>query len=151
MSGYLGDKFGQRIFTSLFFLLLAMLGVILIIALPTSNPVGRLIGYYLTQASPAPFVAILSLISSNIAGYTKKTTCAAMYLIAYCVGNIIGMQATFDMLFFGFECPNTFFRTSDIPAQGRSRLSSGRNRDPRLLGTVHLRLGVHLVVLSPTK
>ena len=26
------------------------------------------------------------------AGYTKKTTVAAMYLIAYCVGNIIGPQ-----------------------------------------------------------
>lgn len=56
-----------------------------------------------------PFVAFLSLISSNIAGYTKKvqsgihcasqqvliilqTTVAAMYLIGYCVGNIIGPQ-----------------------------------------------------------
>lgn len=90
VSGYLGDRLGQRIFTSIFFLVFAILGVVLIIALPISNSVGRLIGYYLTQASPAPFVALLSLISSNIAGYTKKTTCAAMYLIAYCVGNIIG-------------------------------------------------------------
>jgi ACS family allantoate permease-like MFS transporter len=31
------------------------------------------------------------LISSNVAGYTKKTTVAAMFLIGYCVGNIIGM------------------------------------------------------------
>jgi ACS family allantoate permease-like MFS transporter len=48
--------------------------------------------YYLTQASATPFVALLSLISTNIAGYTKKTTVAAMYLIAYCAGNIIGPQ-----------------------------------------------------------
>ena len=71
-------------------LVIATLGMILIVALPLHNNLGRLIGYYLTQASPTPFVAILSLISTNIAGYTKKTTVAAAYLIAYCVGNIIG-------------------------------------------------------------
>jgi hypothetical protein len=68
----------------------AMLGMILIVALPLSHNSGRLAGYYLTQASPTPFVALLSLLSSNVAGYTKKTTVAAMYLIGYCVGNIIG-------------------------------------------------------------
>jgi len=68
----------------------AMIGMILIVALPLDNNSGRLAGYYLTQASPTPFVALLSLISSNVAGYTKKTTVAAMYLIGYCAGNIIG-------------------------------------------------------------
>lgn len=69
-----------------------MIGMILIVALPLSNNSGRLGGYYLTQASPTAFVALLSLISSNVAGYTKKTTVAALYLIGYCVGNIIGPQ-----------------------------------------------------------
>jgi ACS family allantoate permease-like MFS transporter len=55
-------------------------------------PSGRLAGYYLTQASPTPFVALLSLLASNVAGYTKKTTVAAFYLIGYCTGNIIGPQ-----------------------------------------------------------
>jgi ACS family allantoate permease-like MFS transporter len=73
-------------------LVCAIIGMVLIVALPLSNKVGRLIGYYMTQASPTPFVAILSLISTNVAGYTKKTTVAALYLIAYCVGNIIGMK-----------------------------------------------------------
>lgn len=66
--------------------------MLLIVCLPLSNNSGRLAGYYLTQASPTPFVALLSLISSNVAGYTKKTTVAALYLIAYCAGNIIGPQ-----------------------------------------------------------
>jgi MFS transporter, ACS family, allantoate permease len=70
----------------------ALIGIILIVALPLSNNGGRLAGYYLTQASPTPFVAILSLIATNVAGYTKKTTIAALYLIGYCVGNIIGPQ-----------------------------------------------------------
>ena len=73
-------------------LVTALIGIILVVALPLSNPSGRLAGYYLTQASPTPFVAILSLIASNVAGYTKKTTIAALYLIGYCVGNIIGPQ-----------------------------------------------------------
>lgn len=73
-------------------LVTAMVGMILIIALPLANNDGRLIGYYMLQASPTPFVALLSLISSNVAGYTKKTTVAAIYLISYCVGNIIGMS-----------------------------------------------------------
>jgi MFS family permease len=88
--GWAGDKYGYRILISMIGLLTAMLGMILIVALPLSNNKGRLAGYYLTQASPTPFVALLSLISSNVAGYTKKTTVAAMYLIGYCVGNIIG-------------------------------------------------------------
>ena len=90
--GYLGDRFRNRILISCSGLMIAMLGMILIVALPLHNNGGRLAGYYLTQASPTPFVALLSLIASNVAGYTKKTTVAAIYLISYCVGNIIGPQ-----------------------------------------------------------
>lgn len=92
LNGYIGDRTGQRILTSLGGLLTATLGIILIVALPLENNVGRLVGYYFTQAFPTSFVALLSLISSNVAGYTKKTTVAAVYLIGYCVGNIIGKR-----------------------------------------------------------
>ncbi|KAH3991030.1 hypothetical protein HBI56_235230 [Parastagonospora nodorum] len=90
--GWAGDKYGYRILISTTGLCTGILGMVLIVALPLDNNSGRLAGYYLTQASPTPFVALLSLISSNVAGYTKKTTVAAMYLIGYCVGNIIGPQ-----------------------------------------------------------
>ena len=94
----------------------AMLGMILIVALPLSNNSGRLAGYYLTQASPTPFVALLSLISSNVAGYTKKTTVAAMYLIGYCVGNIIGKRCVNerDNHLLTYLGPQTF-RPKDAP------------------------------------
>jgi len=98
--GWLSQRYGRRVPYAMIFLGIAMLGIILIIALPAHMRVGRLIGYYLTQASPAPFVALLSLISTNVAGYTKKTTVAAFYLIGYCVGNLIGPQT---------------FRTQDAP------------------------------------
>jgi MFS transporter, ACS family, allantoate permease len=92
VGGYLGDRFGNRIIVSSSGLILSIIGVALIVGLPLDNNSGRLGGYYLTQASAMPFVAFLSLIATNVAGYTKKTTVAAMYLIAYCVGNIIGPQ-----------------------------------------------------------
>ncbi|KAF1916418.1 membrane transporter [Ampelomyces quisqualis] len=90
--GWAGDRYGYRILISMTGMLTAILGMLLIVALPLDNNKGRLAGYYLTQASPTAFVALLSLIASNVAGYTKKTTVAAMYLIGYCVGNIIGPQ-----------------------------------------------------------
>ena len=89
-SGILGDRYRQRILISCLGLLIGILGAVLLAALPLSSRIGRLTGFYLTQASPTPFVALLSLISTNVAGYTKKTTVAAIYMIAYCLGNIIG-------------------------------------------------------------
>lgn len=112
--GYLGDRVGQRILVSLSGLLLAMLGMILIIALPLDNNGGRLAGYYLTQASPTPFVALLSLIATNVAGYTKKTTVAAMYLIAYCAGNIIGTNTSISRELTTFRLPSFLFRTCTL-------------------------------------
>ncbi|KAF9893420.1 hypothetical protein FE257_010732 [Aspergillus nanangensis] len=92
LNGYAGQYTGQRILCSIGGLVTAVVGMLLIVALPLENNVGRLIGYYMTQASPCPFVALLSMLSSNVAGYTKKTTVAAFYLIGYCAGNIIGPQ-----------------------------------------------------------
>jgi ACS family allantoate permease-like MFS transporter len=86
----MGHITNQRVLCSLGGLVAAFVGMVLIVALPESNNTGRLIGYYLTQAIPTAFVALLSMVSSNVAGYTKKTTVAALYLIGYCVGNIIG-------------------------------------------------------------
>ncbi|KAF2236304.1 putative MFS allantoate transporter [Viridothelium virens] len=100
---HLGDRYNNRILISGSCLLISILGMALIIGLPKSNPNGRLGGYYLTQAQATPFVALLSLVSTNVSGYTKKTTVAAMYLIGYCVGNIIG--------------PQTFRGTNYVPAE----------------------------------
>lgn len=90
--GWLGDRLHNRLLVSTLGLIVAIIGMSLIVGLPLSNPTGRLIGYYLCLASPTPFVCLLSLISTNVAGYTKKTTVAALFLIFYCAGNIIGPQ-----------------------------------------------------------
>ncbi|KAI1389769.1 MFS general substrate transporter [Hypoxylon trugodes] len=93
VAGHLGDRFNNRILFGASGVLIAVLGLFLILLLPISNSGGRLAGYYLYQFSSTGFVALLGLISTNVAGWTKKTTAAAMYLLAYCVGNIIGPQA----------------------------------------------------------
>ena len=127
-------------------LLTAILGMVLIVALPLHNNSGRLAGYYLTQASPTPFVALLSLISSNVAGYTKKTTVAAMYLIGYCTGNIIGAYST---LILRKPRPklNSNIRPSDIPCKRRAPVCSCRDHYYCVLGRVSRHLSIHTLLL----
>lgn len=107
----------------------AILGVILIIAVEAS--LGRLLGYYLTQASPTGGVAIISMISTNVAGYTKKTTVAALFLIGYCVGNIIGTISATPSLSHRI----TPDRASNLSTGRCTGLSSSRDHDTCLLGT----------------
>ncbi|KAE8318287.1 major facilitator superfamily domain-containing protein [Aspergillus transmontanensis] len=60
----------------------------------------RLFGLYLFVAYAAGIPMTLSMVSSNVAGFTKKATVSAMMFIAYCTGNIVG-----PFLFFGSEAP----------------------------------------------
>lgn len=122
LNGYMGRVTGHRLLCSLGGLVSALVGMVLIVALPESNNIGRLIGYYMTQASPTSFVALLSMIGSNVAGYTKKTTVAALYLIGYCVGNILGRWSVDYYLlrdtkaFLTSDCPGPqTFRPKDAP------------------------------------
>ena len=66
--GYLTTRVGNRILLGSAGLLIALLGAILVVALPAHRKVGRLIGYYPTQASVTSFVSLLSLIATNVAG-----------------------------------------------------------------------------------
>lgn len=153
LNGYIGDKTGQRILTSLGGLATATLGVILIVALPLENNVGRLVGYYLTQAFPTSFVALLSLISSNVAGYTKKTTVAALYLIGYCVGNIVGLfnhcrvklltSRLSQLLRLLYDYRPTYFSSGGCPS-----LRLCRNCHHCVLGSMLVHSSVHLVLVS---
>ncbi|KAI9720350.1 MAG: hypothetical protein M1828_005734 [Chrysothrix sp. TS-e1954] len=98
--GFITQKYDNRMLWALVAMTVALLGAILIVALNNDHKVGRLIGYYLTLAFPVGEIAGITLIASNTAGYTKKTTQLALYTIGYCVGNIIGPQT---------------FRASDAP------------------------------------
>lgn len=80
--------------------LIALTGSAMVYGVPESNKWGRMAGLWLMPAYAAGFPLSLSLIASNVAGYTKKTTVSAILFIAYCTGNIIGPQ-----LFFADQAP----------------------------------------------
>lgn len=58
---------------------------------PTQS--GQMAGLFLySYFTPLSYIGIISTISSNTAGRTKKTVASAMMLIGYCVGNLVGPQ-----------------------------------------------------------
>ncbi|CDK27554.1 unnamed protein product [Kuraishia capsulata CBS 1993] len=62
------------------------------LAFAKDNKQARLTGYFLLTLQPVGFFCILSSFAANTAGHTKKVTVNAIYLIGYCVGNLIGPQ-----------------------------------------------------------
>ncbi|KAJ5557367.1 hypothetical protein N7513_002956 [Penicillium frequentans] len=70
----------------------SVIGMALIWKLDDDNRTGRLTGLALGAVFAVNIPLSLSLISSNVAGFTKKSTVSAMMFIAYCVGNIVGPQ-----------------------------------------------------------
>lgn len=80
---------------------ICIIGAGLLVGLPDSNKWGRLVGLWLCFFQGLGFSMSLTMISSNVAGYTKKQLTAAILFTGYCVGNIIGPQT---------------FKSSDAPA-----------------------------------
>lgn len=66
------------------------------LAFANQNKTARLTGYYIQYVLPVTTICSLSCFQSNAAGHTKKTTSTAIYLIAYCVVNIVGPQTFRD-------------------------------------------------------
>lgn len=81
--------------------LISLTGMILVYALPNTNPYSRLAGIWLCSPFVANTPLSLSLITSNVGGLTKKATVSAMVFIAYSTGNIIAPQ-----FFFTRESPS---------------------------------------------
>lgn len=92
----LGARYGQRIFFGALALGVAVMGLIIVVVTPEQYRVARLVWYNFLSAVVCSFVVMVGLIASNIAGYTKKATVAAMYLIGFCVGNMIGEFFLFE-------------------------------------------------------
>jgi ACS family allantoate permease-like MFS transporter len=49
-------------------------------------------GFTLINIAAIGFICMLSVMTSNVAGHTKKVTTNAIFLIGYCVGNVVGPQ-----------------------------------------------------------
>lgn len=148
MNGYFGDKLKNRILVASTGSIFAMIGMSLIVTLPLSNRGGRLAGYYITQTAPMGLVTLLSLISTNVAGYTKKTTVAGLYFVGYCVGNIIGEMILHSASDFrDIEVS----RSPNLYDKRRSSICHRRNRHYRMLGCYVNRFTRYILVLQPTE
>lgn len=69
-----------------------IIGSGLLVGLPDTNKWGRLVALWLCYFQGLGFSMSLTIVSSNIAGYTKKQVTGALLFTGYCVGNIIGPQ-----------------------------------------------------------
>lgn len=68
------------------------IGMILVWKLDLDNQGGRLTGLTLGSVFAVNVPLSLSLISSNVAGFTKRSVVSALLFVAYCAGNIAGPQ-----------------------------------------------------------
>lgn len=78
-----------------------LVGTILLQVLPQSATWGRCVGVWFLLCVPASYAILLSLISSNIAGFSKKITTTFLVFVFFCVGNIVSPQ-----LFLTSEAPH---------------------------------------------
>ena len=69
-----------------------IIGAGLLVGLPSKNKWGRLVAIWLCYFQGLGFSMSLTMVSSNVAGYTKKQLTGAVLFTGYCVGNIIGPQ-----------------------------------------------------------
>ena len=69
---------------------ICILGSGLLVGLPIDNKWGRLVALWLCYFQGLGFSMSLTMVSSNVAGYTKKQLTGAILFTGYCVGNIIG-------------------------------------------------------------
>ncbi|KAF1849665.1 MFS general substrate transporter [Cucurbitaria berberidis CBS 394.84] len=76
--------------------IICIIGAGLLVGLPASNKWGRLVALWMCYFQGLGFSMSLTIISSNIAGYTKKQLTGAALFTGYCVGNIIGPQTFKD-------------------------------------------------------
>ncbi|KAJ5852355.1 uncharacterized protein N7529_011740 [Penicillium soppii] len=81
--------------------LISLAGCLMVARIDPSNKVARLAGMWLFPAYSAGIPITLSIIASNVAGYTKRTTVSAVMFMGNCAGNITG-----PFLFFNDEMPD---------------------------------------------
>ncbi|KAL3431038.1 major facilitator superfamily domain-containing protein [Aspergillus tetrazonus] len=89
---YLSDKFLDRTLMAFLAILCAMVGGILMIVVPQDIKPVLLIGYYMISVAGAAWGLVMTAISNNTLGYTKKVTVNGLQILAYAAGNWIGPQ-----------------------------------------------------------
>ncbi|KAB5542548.1 MFS allantoate transporter-like protein [Coniochaeta sp. 2T2.1] len=93
-SGYIASRFpNMRCIVMIFGnLVCVMCGGLL----QHGNRWGRIVALWLCSFQSVGFAMSLTMVSSNVAGYTKKQLTGAFIFVGYCVGNIVGPQTFLD-------------------------------------------------------
>ncbi|KAI7853649.1 major facilitator superfamily domain-containing protein [Circinella umbellata] len=97
ISVYLSRRFNTNNYVGAFMCCITFIGVLLLTLLPEGGYM--LIGIFLATIDGVSTI-VLSSISSNVSGYTKKVFYNGSYLVAYCLGNFTG-----PLLIFPHEAP----------------------------------------------
>ncbi|KAG5417582.1 DAL5 [Candida metapsilosis] len=84
----------SRMLMTIFIAMVTVMAECLLAYAPTKK--GKLAGLYVWYLSPLCYICIQSQVSSSVAGHTKKVTVSAIFLIGYCVGNLVGPQTFID-------------------------------------------------------
>ncbi|KAI0403116.1 allantoate permease [Xylaria palmicola] len=94
LGGWLCTKWprGSRCPTMITANTICIVGAALLVRLPDDNKWGRLVALWLCFFQGLGFSMSLTMVSSNIAGSTKKQLTAVILFVGYCIGNIIGPQ-----------------------------------------------------------
>ncbi|EOD47270.1 putative allantoate permease protein [Neofusicoccum parvum UCRNP2] len=83
---------GSRLYVGSLAMIPPIVGTCLINQLPEANKWGRLVGLWLLGSYPVGFLVLLGLLSTNIAGSTKRSVASGWVFVCYCVGQIAGPQ-----------------------------------------------------------
>ena len=96
-SGYISSRWPNvRCFVMFAGNLICVAAGAALVATPTDQKWGRLVALWLCSFQSVGFAMSLTMVSSNVAGYTKKQLTGAALFVGYCVGNIIGPQTFID-------------------------------------------------------
>ncbi|KAK0622127.1 putative transporter [Lasiodiplodia hormozganensis] len=81
-----------RLYVATLAMLPPIVGTCLINQLPETARWGRLVGLWLLGTYPVGFLVLLGLLSTNVAGGTKRAAASGWVFVCYCVGQIAGPQ-----------------------------------------------------------
>ncbi|KAL3467212.1 major facilitator superfamily domain-containing protein [Aspergillus heterothallicus] len=106
LSTYLSDKLLDYTSMAFIAILIAMVGSVLMIVVPQDIKPVLLIGYYMISVAGALLGLVMTAISNNTLGYTKKVTVNGLQILPYAAGNWTGPQT---------------FRADDAPEYRRGK------------------------------
>jgi predicted membrane-bound spermidine synthase len=90
-----------RLLCMIFNTFVSLAGMTMVWKIDLNQPVARMAGLAMGVGYSVNIPLSLSIITSNVAGFSKKSVVSGLLFVAYCVGNIVGPQ-----LFLSSEAPS---------------------------------------------